>query len=160
MGEIKHCALTDQLAVPAYHLGGWYDCLLNETIKNYTGMARNLDPAIANSQKLIIGAWGHGDYSSVLGERSFGIHSSGDWIDLRENLTDLHLRWFDHWLKGKTTNIQDEAPVKIFVMGINEWRDEQEWPLARTDYVPYYFHSEGDANTRFGSGKLSVEKPR
>ncbi len=99
--------LTDQLAVPAYHLGGWYDCLLNETIKNYTGMARNPDSAIANAQKLIIGAWGHGDYSSVLGERSFGIHSSGDWIDLRENLTDLHLRWFDHWLKGKTTNIQE-----------------------------------------------------
>ena len=151
--------LTDQLAVPAYHLGGWYDCLLNETIKNYTGMTRNSDPAIANAQKLIIGAWGHGDYSSVLGERSFGIHSSGDWIDLREDLTDLHLRWFDHWLKGKITNIQDEAPVKIFVMGINEWRDEQEWPLARTEYVPYYFHSKGDANTRFGSGKLSVEKP-
>ena len=52
-----------------------------------------------------------------------------------------------------------EAPIKLFVMGINEWRNEHEWPLARTIYTPYYLHSEGKANTRFGDGKLNAELP-
>ncbi|GEN35082.1 CocE/NonD family hydrolase [Aneurinibacillus danicus] len=149
----------DRFNVPAYHVGGWYDCFLNSTIQNYTEMKKKADGKAKHYQKIIIGPWGHGDFRTGLGERSFGVHSSGDWIDLREDLTHLHLRWFDYWLKGKDTNITEEAPVKIFVMGMNKWRDEYEWPLARTKYVPYYFHSEGGANTRFGDGRLSTEKP-
>src|SRR5699024_11644310 len=53
----------------------------------------------------------------------------------------------------------EEAPVKVFVMGINEWREENEWPLARTEYIPFYFHGNGKANTRAGDGSLSREKP-
>jgi len=53
----------------------------------------------------------------------------------------------------------EEPPVRIFVMGDNVWRDENEWPLARTKYTPYYFHSEGQANTRSGDGVLSTEAP-
>ena len=53
----------------------------------------------------------------------------------------------------------EEAPVKIFVMGINQWRDEQEWPLARTRYTRYYLHSSGKANTLNGNGSLSIESP-
>ena len=146
----------DDLTIPAYHLGGWYDALLDSTIENYTNMNAAAGP---NSQKLIIGAWGHGNFSSTIGERFYGIHSSGDWINLNENLTDLHIRWFDYWLKGMKNNIMTEAPVTLFVMGTNEWRDEQEWPLARTTYVPYYFHSDGHANTGEGDGILNVTIP-
>ena len=49
--------------------------------------------------------------------------------------------------------------VRIFVMGENVWRDENEWPLARTRYTPYYFHSQGRANTRMGDGQLSPAAP-
>ena len=48
----------------------------------------------------------------------------------------------------------EEPPVKIFVMGINQWRFENEWPLARTEYQNYYFHSQGNANTLEGDGRL------
>src|SRR5699024_6472404 len=92
-------------------------------------------------------------------DRSFGMGASEHFIDLKEDLTALHLHWFDHWLKAKETGVQEDAPVKIFVMGINEWRNEQEWPLARTQYTPFYLRGEGQANTRFGDGKLSLEKP-
>jgi putative CocE/NonD family hydrolase len=44
-------------------------------------------------------------------------------------------------------------------MGTNEWRDEQEWPLARTQWTPYYLHSGGHANSRFGDGLLAPEPP-
>ncbi|HEX6544574.1 MAG TPA: CocE/NonD family hydrolase, partial [Ktedonobacterales bacterium] len=51
------------------------------------------------------------------------------------------------------------APVRIFVMGANAWRDEQEWPLARTQWTHYYLHSGGQANSRFGNGSLSRALP-
>jgi hypothetical protein len=55
--------------------------------------------------------------------------------------------------------MDQEAPVKIFVMGENVWRDEKEWPLARTQYTKYYLHSGGKANSLFGNGTLSTAPP-
>ncbi|HEX5503551.1 MAG TPA: CocE/NonD family hydrolase, partial [Thermomicrobiales bacterium] len=53
------------------------------------------------------------------------------------------MRWFDHWLKGLDTGLLAEPPIKIFVMGANVWRDEQEWPLARAVDTPYYLRADG-----------------
>lgn len=147
--------------VPAYHIAGWYDNLLEPTIENYNEITKKADTAVAReNQKMLIGPWTHGFFGSVIGERSYGMHASGDWIDQVEDLTNLHLRWFDHWLKAKDTMDQEQAPIKIFVMGVNKWRDEYEWPLNRTKYTPFYLHSNGKANTRFGDGFLSFEKPK
>jgi len=44
-------------------------------------------------------------------------------------------------------------------MGINRWRDENEWPLARTRYTSYYLRGGGKANTLHGDGRLSLEAP-
>ena len=52
-------------------------------------------------QKLIIGPWAHGIFQSSLGERHFGLHASQDWIDYETDLTGLHIRWFNHWLKDE-----------------------------------------------------------
>ncbi|MCH7622440.1 MAG: CocE/NonD family hydrolase, partial [Chloroflexi bacterium] len=77
-------------------------------------------------------------------------------IDLHEQL----LRWFDYWLKDVDTGIMDEPPVSLFVMGENRWRQEHEWPLARTHYTRYYLHSDGPANSSKGSGILSTIPPQ
>ncbi|OIK15896.1 hypothetical protein BIV60_07160 [Bacillus sp. MUM 116] len=153
----KESSIVDKygdLQIPAYHLGGWYDCFIGPTLTNYIEMTK-----AGQNQKLIVGPWGHGYFASVQGECSFGVHASGDWINLEGNITDLHIRWFNHWLKGIDTGLEEEPPVKIFVMGINEWRDEGEWPLARTQYTPFYLHSMGNANTKNGDGYLSVTEP-
>ena len=75
------------------------------------------------------------------------------------DLDGVQLRWFDHWLKGVDSGIMEEAPVRIFVMGDNVWRDEQEWPLARAWSTYYYFHSGGKANSLNGDGTLSTQAP-
>ena len=72
---------------------------------------------------------------------------------------ETQLRWFDYYLKGIDTGILDEPPVKIFVMRENVWRDEQEWPLARTRYTPYYLRSQGQANSLHGDGRLELVGP-
>ncbi len=51
---------------------------------------------------------------------------------------DVVLRWFDYWLKGIDNGIMDEPPIKIFTSGINQWRTENEFPLARTRWTKYY----------------------
>ena len=68
-------------------------------------------------------------------------------------------RFYDHWLKGEDNGLMDEKPVQIFVMGINRWRDEDDWPLERAEDVRYYLHSAGKANTLNGNGSLSPESP-
>lgn len=152
--------LTDKfekIQVPAYHLAGWYDVFLGQTLDNYVEMSKRT----SQPQQLIVGPWGHGVFSSTVGEKDFGIHSSGDFLDQKEDLTSLQLRWFSRWLNSNSDagrENEEAAPVKLFVMGTNEWREEQEWPLARTVFTPFYFHSQGHANTRNGDGELSETK--
>jgi uncharacterized protein len=146
----------DQLNVPVLHISGWFDDEQIGTPLNYIGMtSRGAQDAARASQRLIMGPWGHVVNSeSKLGEVDFGPQSL---IDMRAE----ELRWFNRWLKGYT-NISatpEEFPVRIFVMGDNEWRDEREWPLARTQWTPFYLHSRGSANSRFGDGTLSINKP-
>jgi putative CocE/NonD family hydrolase len=69
------------------------------------------------------------------------------------------LDWYDRWLKDGKKKEGGEHPIRIFVMGENAWRDEKEWPLARTLYTEYYLHSEGSANTLEGDGALAEESP-
>ena len=53
------------------------------------------------------------------------------------------LRWFDYWLKGIDTGIMKEAPIRLFVMGSNDWKEAAEWPLPETRWTPFYLHQNG-----------------
>jgi putative CocE/NonD family hydrolase len=75
------------------------------------------------------------------------------------DLEELQLQWFAHWLEGQDNGVDAWPKVRIFVMGENQWRDENEWPLARTEYTKYFLRSRGRANSRFGDGTLSLETP-
>ena len=94
-----------------------------------------------------------GGVGGKLGDLDFG-------KDAMLNDQELMLRWFDSTLKGIDTGILKEPPVKIFVMGENVWRYENEWPLARTVYTKYYLHSGGHANKKSGDGLLETDMPR
>ena len=148
----------DQIAVPALNVGGWHDIFLKGTLRNYVGMReKGLTETSRTGQKLVVGPWNHGGSrgAGISGEMYFGVMSADSAIDL----PGLFLRWHDFWLKGVDNGIMDEPPVRVFVMGENVWRYEQEWPLARTQYLDYYFHSSGRANTLNGDGSLSRDRP-
>jgi putative CocE/NonD family hydrolase len=55
--------------------------------------------------------------------------------------------------------VDREPPVTLFVMGVDRWRAEADWPLPDTQYRPFYLHSAGQANTLQGDGTLSAEPP-
>lgn len=80
-------------------------------------------------------------------------------MDAEVDFKPIELRWYDYWLKGIDDGIMDEPRVNIFVMGVNKWRGEPEWPLSRSEVTKYYLHSFGKANTRFGDGALTTTPP-
>ena len=138
----------------AYNIGGWYDILLEGTINNYLKMtAPGIDPEISSKQKLLIGPWIHSMGKREVGELDFGEEAVF-------KSSEFGLRWFDSQLKDLDNGIMEEPPVKIFIMGINQWRFENEWPLTRTEYRNYYFHSKGKANTLGGDGHLDTKPPK
>ena len=69
------------------------------------------------------------------------------------------LAWFDYSLKGMHNEFASDAPVRIFVMGDNAWRDEKEFPLARMQYTKYYLHGVKGANAIKGDGALNMTTP-
>jgi putative CocE/NonD family hydrolase len=147
----------EQINVPALNISGWYEIFTWSTLENYMGMKKRGDSEIArHNQRVIIGPWIHMNFSGSFPEREFGWDGSAAAIDL----PGIHLRWFNRWLKGEENGIDQELPVMIFVMGIDQWRSEADWPLPDTHYQPYYLHSRGGANTLHGDGILSTEPPR
>ena len=134
-------------------MGGWYDLYAPQAFTNFNGLRLHGRTPEARQSKLIVGPWPHAlSTSPRTGDIDFGAHSMVD-------LEALELRWFDHWLKGIDNSILDEPPLRLFIMGINEWRDEHEWPLARTQWQKWYLHANGNANTLLGDGHLSTESP-
>lgn len=121
---------TDRIGVPMLHIGSWYDAFVPDTLGVFEGVRRRApNDEIRRAQRLLMGPWAHlQPYSQPTtgksGEIDFG-------PDAAIELFQSQLRWFDRWLKGERNGLDDEPPVRIFVMGVNRWRDEDDWPLVR-----------------------------
>lgn len=115
--------------MPGLNVSGWYDIFLWSTFQNYMGMKqRGGTEEARRNQRLIIGPWTHGNFSGSFPESEFGAAGSSAAIDL----PGIHLRWFDRWLKDVDNGIDQEPPVMRFVMGVDQWRGESDWPLPDT----------------------------
>ena len=90
----------DRVQVPTFHIGGWYDCFIGETLRQYAAMKERAGATGGRSPRLLVGPWTHGDFESTFGDLDFGIGSSGLFLNYREDLTAAQLRWLDATLKG------------------------------------------------------------
>lgn len=139
-----------EVRVPTLNIGGWYDIFSRTTIDLVDKVrANSRDRMARRNQFVIIGPWGHGPGGRKLGELDYGDAAQVD-------LGDIQMNWFRYWLLNEDSGVDDWPAYRIFVMGANRWRDEDEWPLARTEFTKYYLHSDGQANTAAGNGKLST----
>jgi putative CocE/NonD family hydrolase len=147
---------AEQVTVPALHIGGWFDIFVANTARSFTELrARAGTQQAREGQRLIIGPWDHLNATGIYPDRRFGLTADA----ITQDLTGEHVRFFDRWLRDRSGVLDGSAPVKIFVMGIDQWREEQDWPLPGTSYVPYYLHSSGRANSAAGDGELSTQAP-
>jgi uncharacterized protein len=132
--------------LPVLHVNGWYD--LEDLLggyAHYEGMAAS-SPARAR-QRLIVGPWPH--VGTRWPARQYGGLDFGPEAAL--DMDAIHLRFFDHHLKGVDNGLEGEAPVRLFETGTNVWRDLDALPETRQESL--YLHAEGER------GALSAAAP-
>lgn len=141
-GACRVAGAYERVTVPSFQIGGWYDCFLQGSLDNYVGMASRGRPA-----RLVVGPWAHDlQLADSVGQRCFGIRSSGLGLPLHPDgdLNGLQRAWLGRQLTGTSAQQRDdEPPVRIFVMGRNEWRDETAWPLPRARDERWFLGSDG-----------------
>lgn len=126
-----------RVRAPMLLIGGWYDYYAGETCRNFAALrAQAPTPELRDSYRLLLGPWTHGiSGATALGELDFGPAA------LEEN--GATERWLDCLLHGGSPADAQAAPARLFVMGVNQWRDEAEWPLARTRYEDWHLREGG-----------------
>jgi putative CocE/NonD family hydrolase len=143
----------DQVSVPAFNVGGWFDIFLAGTLENFRSLREEgaTEEARAGT-RLLVGPWAHGSAYGAYPDHGFKEFAPDDRIDLAE----LQVRFFGRHLAGADDSDGD-APVRIFVMGENRWRDAPDWPLPAAVEERWFLHGDGEAAGRGGS--LTREPP-
>jgi putative CocE/NonD family hydrolase len=137
--------------VPALTIAAWYDIFQGGSLRNYLGLKwHGGSEAARRGQHLIVTIGGHAGEGRKVGDVDFGPAAAQD--------TEDEIDWYDYLFKG-VQNGFSQKPVKIFVMGLNQWRQEDDWPLARARSTKYFLHSQGGANSIGGNGILSTDAP-
>jgi len=156
-GYWKRIAIEEHypdIRVPALTVAAWYDIFLGGSLRNYVGMKEHAaDENARSGQRLVVTIGGHAGSSRKVGDVDFGPAAPFD-----EDAVTLD--WYDHLFKNVGNKFAGPKRVQIFVLGSNEWREEDDWPLARAQATKYFLHSDGKANTAKGNGRLSTTAPQ
>ncbi len=148
--------------VPQVHMSAWYDPYSRTATDNYKALSSSKKGPVT----LLMGPWTHGARSvTYSGGADFGRSAVIDG-NLADDFNHLRLRFFDRWLKGVDNGLEDDPPVKLFVMGGGsgrkndqqrlehggQWRSETEWPLARAKKLSFYLGPGGALSTDAPAG--------
>src|SRR5262249_31651601 len=140
--------------VPMLTIAAWYDILQGGSLRNYISVKQHgASDEARKGQRLVVMIGGHAG-----GGREDGHVDLGE--DAVREEDDITRDRDDGLLKGQTNDFTQSKPVRIFVMGQNQWREEDDWPLARAKATRYFLHSSGKANSLSGDGALSTTAPR
>jgi putative CocE/NonD family hydrolase len=144
------------ITVPALTVAAWYDIFQGGSLRNYMGIkAHGGTEAARTGQRLLVTIGGHAGTGRKIGAVDFGPAAA----EFDED--DVTLDWYDYLFQGKQNKFADASkPVRIFVMGKNEWRDEDEWPLRRARETRYLLESGGKANSAAGDGALATTEAK
>ncbi|MBI5116920.1 CocE/NonD family hydrolase [Candidatus Poribacteria bacterium] len=146
----------ERVEIPTLVVGGWYDVFLKTTIDDwFMQKQKNAATEAGGKQWVLIGPIDHESttsHTNRIGRLDIGAKSATTIWKVRQE-------FYDKYLKGIDNGFEETPPVRIFVIGDNDWRYENEWPLARTQYTDYYLHSGGSANTLNGDGTLNPGAP-
>jgi putative CocE/NonD family hydrolase len=148
----------DRFDTPALHVNSWFDVTPEQTMYVVNLMRRNGVTARARDNQFgIMSPTEHcrSEYAGAptrVGDREFG--------DARLPCFKLYLDWFDRWLKGIDNGVTRRPMVQYYVMGKNEWRTGDSWPVPGVRAVPYYLSSMRSAVSNAGDGLLLQSPPR
>jgi putative CocE/NonD family hydrolase len=152
----KRWSIEDHFAditVPVFTFAAWYDIFQGGSLRNYMGLKlHGGSEAARHGQRLLMEIGGHAGSGRKIGDVDFG-----PTAEIEDS--DITLAWYDYLFKGVQNDFAKAKPVKIFVMGANEWREEDDWPVPQARATKYFLHSDGSANSNKGNGSLSPTAP-
>jgi len=137
----------DKVHVPVFTVGGLYDNFVESDLEAFAALRKS-----SGLNHVVIGPWPH-NMSAKFAGVDFGAESA---VPVRS----MAIEWFDQWLNGTDTSIASTAPVRIFVMGADKWREAREWPPEGARTRNLYLAGRGHANTAAGDGLLDEAPPR
>ncbi|MBP2369588.1 CocE/NonD family hydrolase [Pseudonocardia parietis] len=145
-------ARISEVTVPVLEIGGWYDLKVHEQVADFVRLRTHGGSEEAREQsRLVIGPWDHINLTGQYPDRFFGVLAA-------EDLGPSHVEFFDQHLRDLPP--ATPAPrVRIFVMGVDQWREEADWPLPDTQYTDFHLAGGGAATTRDGDGTLQRDVP-
>ena len=115
----------EKVDVPLFQQGGWFDPYSGSHLRSFAGVGDRVP------NRVLIGPWSHEEEVETF---------RGD-VDLSPALTvirDHELAFYDRYLRDVDNGWDERPPAELYVLGADEWRGEREWPLARTDFTPFY----------------------
>ncbi len=139
----------DQMNVPCFTVGSWYDFMCVGSIESYRGRQHRGGPDSRGRQQLLLGPWLHGRFKET--------NKTGELVypeNARFALDAHMIRWFDHYLKGVKNGVERDPVVRYYVMGAlgekdapgNRWRTARDWPVSATP-TSYFLHAGGKLAT-------------
>lgn len=149
----------DRFAAPMLFVDSWYDYGVAESLQLWQLAQDNATNDIArDNQFLIIAPTTHCAYTRLDGSE---LWSAGDrdMGNVGLDFVDIQTRWYDHWLSGAENGITDMPKIQYFLMGMNQWKSTDVWPIENTEFRKFYLHSGGKANSRYGDGSISTTLP-
>jgi putative CocE/NonD family hydrolase len=127
--------------IPAFLVGGWFDLFQRGEPLNYSGFqnAYRRRPVLASMRP-------HqpvtGRYQLIDGPVYHATTGSVSYRGL--DLNGLELAWFDRWLKGIKTGIdQTSTPLHVYDLGTNTYREASRYPFDQAKPTTYYFNAGG-----------------
>ncbi|MGI9544674.1 MAG: CocE/NonD family hydrolase, partial [Cyclobacteriaceae bacterium] len=142
--------------VPSFWFVSWYDVATSPNLALFNHVRNNIkDREVADNQYLVIAPTLHCRYTratenTIVGERNVG--------NAQLDYDGMIYGWFDYWLKGAQNGILKNIPrVQYYTMGSNKWQSSETWPPREAQMTTFYLNSQGNANSLYGDGKLSLD---
>jgi putative CocE/NonD family hydrolase len=98
-----------EITIPTLHGGVWYDHFIRGTLTSHE--------ALDVPKRLFVAP------GSLMTRTDLG----------DGGLNALHVAWFDHFLRGAENGVLDEPPVRLYLMGAEDYIDEPAWPVPAVD---------------------------
>jgi len=152
---------NEDFGVPALWFNSWYDVSQGPNLDLYNHVRKNAsDKKVRDGQYMVIAPnkhcafWRIPKYDDlIVGERNMGR------VELDPD--SMIIDWFDYWMKDKKNDFKKKySRVKYFTMGANKWQTSNQWPPKNVKPVEMYLGGNGQANSLYGDGTLSFEKPK
>jgi putative CocE/NonD family hydrolase len=132
--------VIDKVRVPTFLVSGEFDLFQRGTPLLFERLQRHHVPV-----KMIIGPWNHlqGSAGTDIGQAGYG------------SLSELQLRWFDHYVKGRPDPGlgKDIAPVSYYEQGSGRWRHTRSW--VGRDRRAVSFRLSGSSTAGATDGRLT-----